>query len=175
MKKNEMNNAEVIAMAEELQNALTQYTNVSLRKLALASGLNYQSLLKASKKPTAGVAYNPDEVNYFEVAKVFIRGDKSLDDIDFEELNKATNSGRVSTLSKNMDDFKVGDNVYLRTNATIPYKIIYKTNTHIVIQLIGSEEPLAWSNSTFLFKGPQFEPRTVKNESESENAEEVEA
>lgn len=173
MKKNEMNNAEVIAMAEELQNTLTKYTNVSLRKLSIASGLNYQSLLKASKKPTVGVEYNPDEVNFVEVAKVFIRGEKSLKDIDFEELNNATNSGRVSTLSKNMDDFKVGDNVYLRTNATIPYKIIYKTNTHIVIQLIGSEEPLAWSNSTFLFKGPQFEPRTVK--SESETAEEVEA
>lgn len=173
MKKNEMNNAEVIAMAEELQNTLTKYTNVSLRKLSIASGLNYQSLLKASKKPTVGVEYNPDEVNFIEVAKVFIRGEKALKDIDFEELNNATNSGRVSTLSKNMDDFKVGDNVYLRTNATVPYKIIYKTNTHIVIQLIGSEEPLAWSNSTFLFKGPQFEPRTVK--SESENTEEVEA
>lgn len=168
-----MNNTEIIAMAEELQNTLTKYTNVSLRKLSIASGLNYQSLLKASKKPTVGVEYNPDEVNFVEVAKVFIRGDKALKDIDFEELNNATNSGRVSTLSKNMDDFKVGDKVYLRTNATIPYTIIYKTNTHIVIMLEGTEEPLAWSNSTFLFKGPQFEPRTVK--SESENTEEVEA
>lgn len=173
MKKNEMNNAVVIEMAEILKALMDTYTNVSLRKLALASGLNYQALLKASKKPIAGVAYNPDEVNYFEVAKVFIRGDKSLEDIDFEELNKATNSGRISTLSKNMDDFKIGDKVYLRTNATIPYTIIYKTNTHIVIMLEGTEEPLAWSNSTFLFKGPQFEPRTVKSESES--AEEVEA
>lgn len=173
MKKNEMNNTEVIAMAEELQNTLTKYTNVSLRKLALASGLNYQSLLKASKKPTVGVEYNPDEVNFVEVAKVFIRGEKTLEGIDFEELNNATNSGRVSTLSKNMDDFKVGDKVYLRTNATIPYNIIYKTSTHIVIQLEGTEEPLAWSYSTFLFKGPQFEPRTVK--SESETTEEVEA
>lgn len=173
MKKNEMNNTEVIAMAEELQNTLTKYTNVSLRKLSIASGLNYQSLLKASKKPTVGVEYNPDEVNFIEVAKVFIRGEKALKDIDFEELNNATNSGRVSTLSKNMDDFKVGDKVYLRTNATIPYTIIYKTNTHIVIMLEGTEEPLAWSHSTFLFKGPQFEPRTVK--SESENTEEVEA
>lgn len=168
-----MNNVEVIAMAEELQNTLTKYTNVSLRKLSIASGLNYQSLLKASKKPTVGVEYNPDEVNFVEVAKVFIRGEKALKDIDFEELNNATNSGRVSTLSKNMNDFKVGDKVYLRTNATIPYTIIYKTNTHIVIMLEGTEEPLAWSNSTFLFKGPQFEPRTVK--SESENTEEVEA
>ena len=173
MKKNEMNNAEVIAMAEELQNTLAKYTNVSLRKLALATGVNYQSLLKASKKPTVGVKYNPDEVNFVEVAKVFIRAEKSLEDIDFEELNNATNSGRVSALSKNMDDFKVGDKVYLRTNATIPYTIIYKTNTHIVIMLEGTEEPLAWSNSTFLFKGPQFEPRTVK--SESETTEEVEA
>ena len=166
-----MNNAEVIAMAEELQNTLTKYTNVSLRKLSIASGLNYQSLLKASKKPTVGVEYNPDEVNFIEVAKVFIKGEKALEDIDFEELNNATNSGRVSTLSKNVDDFKVGDKVYLRTNATIPYTIIYKTNTHVVIMLEGTEEPLAWSNSTFLFKGPQFEPRTIK----SENAEEVEA
>ena len=173
MKKNEMNNTEIIAMAEELQNTLTKYTNVSLRKLSIASGLNYQALLKASKKPTVGVEYNPDEVNFVEVAKVFIRGEKALKDIDFEELNNATNSGRVSTLSKNMDDFKVGDKVYLRTNATIPYTIIYKTNTHIVIMLEGTEEPLAWSNSTFLFKGPQFEPRTVK--SESETTEEVEA
>lgn len=173
MKKNEMNNTEIIAMAEELQNTLTKYTNVSLRKMALATGVNYQSLLKASKKPIPGVEYNPDEVNFVEVVKVFIRAEKSPEDINFEALNNATNSGRVSTLSKNMDDFKVGDKVYLRTNATIPYTIIYKTNTHIVIMLEGTEEPLAWSHSTFLFKGPQFEPRTVK--SESENTEEVEA
>lgn len=173
MKKNEMNNVEVITMAAELQNTLAKYTNVSLRKLALATGVNYQSLLKASKKPIPGVEYNPDEVNFVEVAQVFIRAEKSLEGIDFEELNNATNSGRVSTLSKNMDDFKVGDKVYLRTNATIPYTIIYKTGTHIVIMLEGTEEPLAWSHSTFLFKGPQFEPRTVK--SESETAEEVEA
>ena len=100
MKKNEMNNTEVIAMAEELQNTLTKYTNVSLRKLALATGVNYQSLLKASKKPIPGVEYNPDEVNFAEVAQVFIRAEKSLEDIDFEELNNATNSGRVSKIGR---------------------------------------------------------------------------
>ena len=42
MKKNEMNNVEVITMAAELQNTLAKYTNVSLRKLALATGVNYQ-------------------------------------------------------------------------------------------------------------------------------------
>lgn len=168
MKKNEMNIEKVIPMAGILRDALDRYPNVSLRKLAIATGVNYQSLLKASKKPIPGVEYNPDEVNFEEVAQVFIRADKSLEDIDFEELNKATNNGRVGTLSKNMDDFKVGDKVYLRTNATTPYDIVYKTSTHIVIQLEGTEEPLAWSYSTFLFKGPQFEPRTVK-------AEEVEA
>lgn len=175
MKKTTMNIETVNAIATTLQERFEEYTNLSLRKLSQATDVNYQSILKASKKPVAGEMYNPDALNFVAIAEVFVRAEKedTLEDIDFEELNKATNSGRVGTLSKNMNDFKIGDKVYLRTNATIPYTIIYKTNTHIVIMLEGTEEPLAWSNSTFLFKGPQFEPRTVKSESES--AEEVEA
>lgn len=168
MKKNEMNMNEVNAMAETLEALLAKYENVSLRKLAIALEVNYQSLLKASKKPVVGETYDPDRYNFVEIAKVITRAEKSLDSVDFEVLNETSNSGRVGTLSKNIEDFHVGDKVYLRMNATIPYEIIYKTSTHIVIILEGTEEPIAWSHSTFFFKGPQFEPRTVAKETEVE-------
>ena len=168
MKKNEMNMNEVNAMAETLKALMNTYSNVSLRKLAMALEVNYQSLLKASKKPIVGEAYDPDAYNFAEIAKVIIRAEKDLEGVDFSVLNETSNSGRTGTLSKNIDDFKVGDKVYLRTNATTPYEIIYKTSTHIVIMLEGTEEPIAWSHSTFFFKGPQFEPRTVAKEAEVE-------
>jgi hypothetical protein len=153
-----------------LKDKMNTYENVSIRKLSMALNINYQTLLKASKKPIVNEPYNPDAINYAAIEEIINKKELDLESLDWETMNQPGNSGRAATLSKNIADFQVGDLVYLRTNPTTPYEIIYKTGTHIVIMLKGTEEPLAWSYSTFFFKGPQFEPRTVTNKDDEVEA-----
>lgn len=145
----------------DLKTLMEQYPNVSLRKLALSLELSYGWILKCSKKPIAGQPYDPDAVNYDEVAKTFARKGIDLTSIDWESLNESTQTSRGILLTKDMDAFQVGQKVYLREDNEVPFDICYKTATHIVIMKQGDTEPRAWSHSTFLMKGPVFEPRTI--------------
>lgn len=153
-----------------LQALMEKYPNVSLRKLALSLDLSYGWILKCSKKPIAGQPYDPDAVNYEEVAKTFARKGINLEELDWDSLNESTQTSRGILLTKNMDAFQVGGKVYLREDNEVPFDICYKTDTHIVIMKEGSSEPRAWSHSTFLMKGPVFEPRTTHDNNEEEGA-----
>lgn len=172
MKKNEITNTNTMeAIANELKIQFELHKGVSLRKVAQAIGLNYQTMLKASKQPIVGQLYNPDELNFNAVAQYIAKRDEAVEafkEIDWLAMDGAQ-QGRQSQLSKDINDpmFDVGKQVYLRINPTVPYNIIFKTGTHIVLMLEGTEEPISWSHSTFFFKGPQAEPRTVKIEKES--------
>lgn len=171
MKKNEMNINTMEAIANELSIQFELHKNVSLRKVAQAIGLNYQTMLKASKQPVVGQPYNPDELNFEAVAQYIAKRDDAVEafkEIDWLEMDASAQAGRQAQLSKDINDpmFDVGKQVYLRINPTVPYNIIFKTGTHIVLMLEGTEEPISWSHSTFFFKGPQAEPRTVKIEKE---------
>ena len=145
-----------------LKERMTQYTNVSLRKLATELDICYASILKASKQPVANQVYDPDAINYDAVEECIAKRDKieELETLDWLALNQVT-SRRAATVEKDISKFTVGTQVYLRKNATIPYTIIYTTNTHVVFILEGTEEPICWSWNTFILNGPQFEPRTT--------------
>lgn len=145
----------------DLKTLMEQYPNVSLRKLALSLELSYGWILKCSKKPIAGQPYDPDAINYDEVQKTFARKGIDLTQLDWESLNESTQTSRGILLTKDMDAFQVGQKVYLREDNEVPFDICYKTDSHIVIMKEGSTEPRAWSHSTFLMKGPVFEPRTI--------------
>lgn len=171
-------NAVAVAAAEvaptvNLEELMKQYPNVSLRKLALSLELSYGWILKCSKKPIAGKPYDPDAVNYEEVAKTFARKGIDLNSLDWPTLNEAAQTTRGLLLTKDMEAFRCGQSVYLREDNEVPFEICYKTDTHIVIMKHGSTEPRAWSHSTFLMKGPVFEPRTTHSNDYAE--EEVEA
>lgn len=156
---------------ETLEGYMINYPNVSLRKLALSLELSYGWILKCSKKPIPGQPYDPDAINYDEVAKTFTRKGIDLAQLDWETLNESSQSSHGITLTKDMSSFNVGTKVYLREDNEVPFEICYKTDSHIVIMKEGSTEPRAWSHSTFLMKGPVFEPRTVHtNNDESEEA-----
>lgn len=161
----------------DLKSLMEQYPNVSLRKLALSLELSYGWILKCSKKPIAGQPYDPDAINYDEVAKTFARKGINLSELDWESLNESTQTSRGISLQKDMSAFQVGGKVYLREDNEVPFDICYKTATHIVIMKQGDTEPRAWSHSTFLMKGPVFEPRTThsNNDPEENTAEENEA
>lgn len=150
----------------DLEALMALYPNVSLRKLALSLELSYGWILKCSKKPIPGQAYDPDAVNYAEVAKTFARKGIDLTSLDWESLNESSQTTRGILLTKDMDAFRTGQSVYLREDNKVPFEICYKTDTHIVIMKHGSTEPRAWSHSTFLMKGPVFEPRTIEDNNE---------
>ena len=167
---------EEVAPTVNLKELMEQYPNVSLRKLALSLDLSYGWILKCSKKPIAGQPYDPDATNYDEVAKTFARKGIDLTSIDWESLNESAQTSRGILLTKDMSAFEVGQKVYLREDNEVPFDICYKTDTHIVIMKEGSTEPRAWSHSTFLMKGPLFEPRTThdNNDPDEVSADEAE-
>lgn len=144
------------------------YPNVSIRKLAAATEINYGILLKKSKEPIPGEAYDPEAINWTALEEKLIAKGINYARLDWEAMNEQA-ARKGATLEKDINAFKVGDKVYLRRNNSTPYEILYKTETHIVIMLEGSSEPQAWSISTFFINGPSFQPRA-----ERVTAEEVE-
>ena len=158
---------------DSLQEFFRCYPNASLRKLAAATEVNYGILLKKSKEPIPGEAYDPEAINWTALEQKLQSKEVDWTALDWDALNAGPNR-KGATLQKTVDAFKVGDKVYLRRNNEKPYEILYKTETHIVIMLEGSTEPQAWANNTFLINGPVFEPRAItKKAAEQENAEEA--
>ena len=148
-----------------LKSLFEQYPNASLRKLAAATGVNYGVLLKKSKDPIPGEAYDPEATNWAALEKKFADKGVDLTKLDWEAMNAGPNR-KGTALQKDIEAFNVGDKVYLRRNNTTPYTILYKTETHVVIMLDGTTEPQAWANNTFMINGPVFQPRAEKSKKE---------
>ena len=140
-----------------------KYPNASLRKLAAATGVNYSILLKKSKEPIAGEAYDPEAINWLALEQKLTSKEVDWTALDWDAMNQGP-ARKGATLQKDMDAFQVGTEVYLRRNNEVPYVIVYKTATHVVVQLKDTTEPLAWSHNTFLLYGPSLEPRAVKSD-----------
>ena len=142
-----------------IKEVMTNYENVSIRKVAEVTNVTYTLLLKASKAPIPNQIYDPTNINYDEMQKMFDRRKIDLSNFEWETFNVAT---RQKT-AKTFDDFKVGDAVYLRENNETPFDVIYKTETHIVLMLRDTTEPRSLNANTFLLKGPSFTQRTITN------------
>lgn len=167
-KKMNANEAAITATTttrESLQALFEKYPNASLRKLAAVTEINYGVLLKKSKDPIPGEAYDPEVINWKALEDKLTAKGVDWNTLDWEALNAGPNR-KGTSLQKDIDAFKVGDKVYLRRNNTTPYEILYKTETHVVIMLEGTSEPQAWANNTFLINGPVFQPRTEKSKKE---------
>ena len=149
-----------------LKELFEAYPNASLRKLAAATGVNYGVLLKKSKDPIPGEAYDPEATNWGALEAKLTSKEVDWNTLDWETMNQGPNR-QGSTLQKDISAFYVGDKVYLRRNNTAPYEILYKTETHIVIMLEGTSEPQAWANNTFMINGPVFEPSAKKSEKDT--------
>lgn len=162
MKKTEMN-------VETLRTLFEEHPAVSLRTVAKELEVSYNAVLKASKAPIPGEAYDPDATNYDAIFVTLSKRDK-LDQVlqlDWDTMEAKAHTTR-GTLVKDIAQFPVGSLVYLRENNSTPFEVIYKTETSIVIMLQGTSEPRVLKNSTFLFKGPSFTPRTVVAEDAAE-------
>lgn len=148
-----------------LQDYFEKFPNASLRKLAAATEVNYGVLLKKSKDPIPGEAYDPEATNWKALEDKLTAKGVDWTALDWEAMNAGPNR-KGTALQKDIEAFKVGDKVYLRRNNTTPYEILYKTETHVVIMLEGTSEPQAWANNTFLINGPVFQPRAEKSKKE---------
>lgn len=155
----------ITATSVSLQSLFEQYPNASLRKLAAATNINYGVLLKKSKDPIPGEAYDPEATNWKALEDKLTAKGVDWTTLDWEAMNAGPNR-KGTALQKDIEAFKVGDKVYLRRNNTTPYEILYKTETHVVIMLEGTSEPQAWANNTFLINGPVFQPRAEKSKKE---------
>lgn len=158
-----MNTNEVAMTATlTLKDYFEKYPNASLRKLAQATNINYGVLLKKSKDPIPGQAYDPEATNWAALEEKLTSKGIDYTTLDWDALNAGPNR-KGASLQKDIESFKVGDKVYLRRDNTIPYEILYKTETHVVIMKVGTSEPQAWANNTFLINGPVYEPRAEKS------------
>lgn len=158
-----MNTNEVAMTATiTLKDYFEKYPNASLRKLAQATNINYGVLLKKSKDPIPGEAYDPEATNWAALEEKLTSKGVDWNTLDWDVLNAGPNR-KGASLQKDIESFKVGDKVYLRRDNTTPYEILYKTETHVVIMKVGTSEPQAWSNNTFLINGPVYEPRAEKS------------
>ena len=160
-----INENTAITATLSLKDYFEKFPNASLRKLAAATNVNYGVLLKKSKDPIPGEAYDPEATNWKALEDK--RTAKGVDwtTLDWEAMNAGPNR-KGTALQKDIEAFKGGDKVYLRRNNTTPYEILYKTETHVVIMLEGTSEPQAWANNTFLINGPVFQPRAEKSKKE---------
>lgn len=153
------------AITATLREYFEKYPNASLRKLAAATNVNYGILLKKSKDPIPGEAYDPEATNWKSLEDKLTAKGVDWNTLDWEAMNAGPNR-KGTALQKDIEAFNVGDKVYLRRNNSVPYEILYKTETHVVIMLEGTSEPQAWANNTFLINGPVFQPRAEKSKKE---------
>lgn len=164
LKKNEIKMEAITKESLTLENEMAKYKNVSLRKIATELDISYPALLKASKAPKAGEAYDPDAVNYDAIALEILKREKSCGELDWKTLNET--GTKDAKVIKDSEAFQVGMKVYLRKEPTTPYTIVYRTSTHIVFQLEGTEEPICWKINTFMLNGPQLTPRAERKVAE---------
>lgn len=122
---------------------------LSLRKVALNLDVNYNMLLKASKKPIIGIMYDPNFINYDEVA-AYIAKKCNLNDIDWASMKDSPEVSATNLPSH----FDLGTTLMMRGDEDV-YEIKLITSTHICILPIEGTQPRVMSISTFLHQSPK--------------------
>ena len=84
---------------ESLQALFEKYPNASLRKLAAATEINYGVLLKKSKDPIPGEAYDPEAINWQSLEDKLTAKGVDWNTLDWGALN-------ASVLCNNPTDVK---------------------------------------------------------------------
>lgn len=142
-------------MKLSVKEALENTPNLSLRKIALAADVTYGILLKASKKPIAGVPYDPECVNYGAIDEVLAKRN-----IDLSELDLIAIAGEARAKAIKENDISIGD-VYTLRGGEVSYVVVALTKSHICLQAMADDDeaaeiPLrAMSIPTFLHQTPK--------------------
>ena len=152
-----------------------EYPELSLKKICETLGVCYQYVLKASKQPIPNEVYDPaNTFNDAAVNKVLERKNINLDatDIDWATIASECATARASstTATASIEAFAPGTLFTLRnTREDAVYKVIYKSETHIVfvacdaltaatlenrLELVNT--PRVMNFSTFLHQTPRL-------------------
>lgn len=146
----------VPSAAETLKNWFETVEGISLRKLALATDVSYQMLLKASRKPIEGVPYDPSATNYQALASVLERHEIDVNAIDVAQLE-----GEAIRAALKEHDLKQGDKYTMRGNER-EWTIALLTATSICLQ--SNDDLRTMSISTFLHQTPRKVTGTTETE-----------
>lgn len=134
----------------------TNYPKLSLKKICEVTNVCYQYVLKASKKPIPNKPYDPTEVNYEEVDKIFERKNVKLEDYDWITIESEI--ATIIPINK-IEDFAIDVEFTLREveekKGTI-YRVIFTTESHIVFMSNESTQPRVMNWDTFAHQSPRI-------------------
>lgn len=133
--------------ADVLKNWFETVEGISLRKLSLATGVSYQMLLKASRKPIEGIPYDPDAINYQALAAILERHEIDVNAIDVAQLE-----GVAIRAALKGTDLKQGAKFTIRNNPQT-WTIAILTATSICLQ--SDDDLRTMSIGTFLHQTPR--------------------
>ena len=135
------------------------YPTVSLKRICDELGLCYQYVLKASKQPIAGSAYDPETFNSEAVDKIVTRKGVDIDSVNWEAIANEVKS--TAPVGK-PEDFEVGSRFKLRETKEHQeqginpvYTIVYLTESHAVFQADNDTQPRVMNWDTFLHQSPR--------------------
>jgi hypothetical protein len=144
-------------MTNSIESIRTNHPNLSLKRICEVTGVCYQYVLKASKKPIAGKPYDPTDFNTEEVDKIFARKNVDFESYDWQTI--ADEMKIIVPISK-IEDFDVGTEFQLRENeenkGTI-YSVVFTTESHVVFMSHESTQPRVMNWSTFMHQSPRIE------------------
>ncbi len=150
-----------------IQNIRTNYPKLSLKAICEQANLCYQYVLKASKQPIAGKAYDPNEVNWNAVDAIVARKGVDLTSIDWQALEDAV---KVVTPINKPEDFVAGTEFTLREASDDKkgrvYSILVTTATHLVFMACDSTQPRVMNWDTFEHQSPRIVNTKKKKEGE---------
>jgi hypothetical protein len=143
-----------------IREAIEANKELSLRKIALGTGISYFSVLKIAKAPRTGEVYDPEFMNY-EAVENYMRtkiGSEKFEQLNWEDYKDTT----LQPTQKEYDWLKVGVKTTLRNPSynekyskdTI-FEVVYLTKSHVVLQPSETTEPRLMLISTYIACGPK--------------------
>lgn len=134
----------------KLSEIFAKYDKLTIAKLSEATNINYALLLKKSKEPIPGVAYDPESKNFTAMDALMEKRKVDLDKIDWEKLNSEAQAKSTSTVKEAV--WKVGDKYYLRYFKA-NFEVVYMTAEYVCILQEGLTQPKVLANNTFIACG----------------------
>lgn len=136
---------------------LETYPRISLKRFCDETKLCYQYVLKSSKKPIPNTVYDPTQTNYEEIQKIVNkRTELDISSIDWKSIEESV--PQKSEPINQIEDFEIDTQFKIRQDDNV-YKVVYKTETHIVFININAEvstQPRVMNNDTFLHQSPRI-------------------
>lgn len=135
-----------------LKDVFDAHPRLNLKRVCDVTNVCYQYVLKASKQPVAGQAYDPTQVNYDAIQKIFDRKQTDFDAYDWATIESEI---KVYEPLNKIEDFAVDTKFTMRKDPAT-YRVIYMTETHIVFMNVVETQPRVMNHDTFLHQSPRI-------------------